>query len=57
MKEFLGVLTNFKTSLPAALALACVGLYYANLIDKEHLTVGIGVFVSLGLLGAKDHSK
>lgn len=51
------ILTNFKTSIPAFLVAGCVGLYFFDVIDKEQLTIGIGMFVSLGLLGAKDHSK
>ncbi len=57
MKEFKSLLTNYKTSLPAFLGLVCVGLYFFDVIDKDQLTVGIGAFVSIGLLGAKDHTK
>lgn len=57
MKELLSVLTNYKTSLPALLGLGVVGLYLANVIDEHQLTVGVGTLVSLGLLGAKDHTK
>lgn len=55
MKELFSALTNYKTSLPALLALACVGLYFFDAIDKEQLTVGVSTLVALGLLGAKDH--
>ena len=51
------ILANFKTTVPAFLVVACVGLYFFDYIDKEQLTVGVGLLVSLGLLGAKDHNK
>lgn len=57
MKELLGVLTNYKTSLPALLALTCIGLYFAKVIDKDHMETGVATLVALGLLGAKDHTK
>lgn len=57
MKELKGIFTNFKTSIPAILGLVCVGLYFADVIDDKQLGLGISTLLSLGLLGAKDHSK
>lgn len=57
MKELKGIFTNFKTSIPALLGLVCVGLYFTNYIDEKQLSIGVATLVSLGLLGAKDHSK
>jgi hypothetical protein len=45
---------NWKTTLAGTLVLACVGLYFGGIIDKEQLTVGIGVLMGAGLIVSKD---
>lgn len=57
MKELKSILTNYKTSIPALLGLVCVGLYFGDLITEKQLTVGVTTLLSLGVLGAKDHTK
>lgn len=50
-------LKNYKTSIPAIMALIAVGLYWKGYITTEQLTVGVGVLTSVGLFGAKDANK
>lgn len=57
MKELKSAIKNFKTTIPAILGLVCVGLYLGKVIDATQLTTAIGVLGSIGLLGAKDHTK
>lgn len=47
-------LINYKTSIPAALALIAVGLYWTNLITQEQFTTGVALLTVVGLIGAKD---
>lgn len=47
-------LINYKTSVPAILALIAVGLYWSNIITQEQFTTGIALLTVVGLIGAKD---
>lgn len=47
-------LSQYKTTVQAVLILACVACYFFNLITTEQLTVAMGVFASVGFIGAKD---
>lgn len=51
------MLRNYKTTIPALLILAAVGLYWAEYINKDQLETGVTLLVSVGLLGARDYSK
>ena len=47
-------LMNYKTTIPALLAIIAVGLYWFDVITQEQLTTGVTLFTTLGLIGAKD---
>lgn len=47
-------LSNYKTSIPAALVIFAIGLYWMGKITQEQLSTGIAILVSVGLIGAKD---
>jgi hypothetical protein len=47
-------LMNYKTTVPALLAVVAVGLYWFKVIDVEQLTTGVTLLTTLGLIGAKD---
>lgn len=51
------ILENYKTSVPAFLVLACVGLRFANIIDSTQLAEGVALLTGVGLLGSKDFDK
>jgi len=48
---------NYKTSVPGLLILLALGGYLLGYIDKEKLEVAIGIFASLGFIGARDVSN
>jgi hypothetical protein len=56
-EEIKSAIKNYKTTIPAIIGLTCVGLYLGKVIDGTQLTTAIGVLTSIGLLGAKDHTK
>lgn len=49
------MIKNYKTTLPAVLALLAVGLHWSGLIDQQQMVSGIAVLTAAGLMAAKDH--
>jgi len=54
---FKKIFNNYKTSIPAIGIVVCVIIYWSNIITSEQFTLGTGLLVSAGLLGAKDIEK
>jgi hypothetical protein len=53
-EEIKKIAKNYKTTLMAVLALACVGLYFFDYISTEQFTLGTALLTSAGLLIARD---
>lgn len=57
MKDFIEHFKNFKTTVPAILAVAVCGAYAMKYIDTEQFTLITTLLISAGLIAAKDSGK
>jgi hypothetical protein len=54
IKELGAIATEYKTSLMGLGCLACIGLYWCNVITGEQFASGTALLTAAGLLRAKD---
>jgi hypothetical protein len=51
------MIKNYKTTVPAVIALLAVGLHWGGFINQDQLIAGATILSAVGLLGSKDFDK